>query len=134
MCGSRDKILDKFRNSRNCRCSVSDLKDRDVPVEVLLASVVCKTLVPAARKVGLYLQDLLHVLVVRCITRAPHTCPIRHRLIRCIDFRLHVAPHICCTHDEIEKGYYAIAIEIWRSEACKYCLHASLFLFQWLLQ
>ena len=66
----------------------ADLKDRDVPVEVLLASVVCKTLVPPARKVGLYLQDLLHVLVVRCITRAPHTCPIRHRLISRIDLEI----------------------------------------------
>ena len=83
-----------------------------MPAEVLLAPVVCKILVPPARKVGLYLPDLLHVLVVRCITRAPRTCPIRHRLMRCIDFRLPVAPHICCTDDTIEKGYYAIATKI----------------------
>jgi hypothetical protein len=56
-----------------------------VPAEVLLAHVVCKTVVPPARKVGLYMLDLLHVLVVMCITRAPHTCPIRHRLLRFID-------------------------------------------------
>ena len=41
---------------------------------------------------------------------------------RCIDVRLPVAPHICCTDDEIEKGYYVIATEIWRSDACKQCL------------
>ena len=105
-----------------------------MPAEVLLARVVCKTLVPPARKVGLYLPDLLHVLVVRCITRAPHTCPIRHRLIICIDYRLPVAAHICYTYDAIEKAYFARAVEIWRSDNCKHCLHVSLFLFQRLAQ
>ena len=59
------------------------LSRTDVPVELLLARVVCKTLVSYmyARKLGLYLQDLPHVLVVRCITRALHTDPIRHRLL-----------------------------------------------------
>ena len=115
-------------------CEVSLIPRTDVPADVLLAHVVCKTLVPPARKVGLYLPDLLHVLVVRCITRAPHTCPIRHRLIRCIDYRLPVAAHICCTDDAIEKAYFARAVEIWRSDNCKHCLHVSLFLFQRLAQ
>ena len=80
-----------------------------MPVEVLLASVVCKTLVSPARKVGLHLQDLLHVLVARCITRALHTGPIRHRLLRCIDFGFLQRPH-CCKGAAIAHDCDAIAI------------------------
>ena len=92
-----------------------------MPVEVLLASVVCKTLVPPARKVGLYLQDLLHVLVTRCITRALHTGPIRHRLLRCIDFGFLQRPH-CCTDDAIEKAFFAMAVHSPCRIHCKQCL------------